>query len=518
MYSHFWVLQIIITLIVGGIVLYAVHWLALHRKIYTRLFSAIVEVLLLLCLAFAYFLGEWNHIALFLKLQNEILAAIVYLFCLLGIKIADILVWNGLLLRNGQPLFPKILVRFINFMVMLVATFLIIQFIYNVNITQLLVASSLVAMILAYGGQSTLSNIFSGISLNIMSNIRIGDWIEIQAIQGQVISGYIESLDWRCITLKNEDENLIIIPNSVLAATMFINYSRPIRLYKAHFYMKVAYTVRPEEVIGYIKKALSENLGINQTKPLEAHMDRLEGDGMVYHIEFFTEKYIYRDIRDEVQRSVYYQIMRSQRSASPFSTHSFTRTPNDAVKINAEEIFTLLSTQPILNCLQQDELKELIQKSEFQRFTIDEILLHEGLPNTCIYILLNGALQVEKHTENELPIILASINDFAIIGEYSMLLDEFPRQTVRCIKESLVMIIQRKVFQEIILRRIEIIEAIKDIIESRQSKNVTEMTQHQKNKAHYKKESEGSVLDRLKKIFTSVDTDPNEHDKSTPSK
>ncbi len=501
MYSHHFLIEFISVLAIGGVTLYCAHWLVTHRPIYKRFFTLTVSILLLLGTAVTFILGHNQDVVFFHKIQRELLAAIIFLFCFVFIQFCNIIIWNGLLVKNGRPIFPKVLVRFIHFLIFLVALFVIMQWLYDVNVTQLLVASSLLALILAYGAQSNLSNVFSGITLNITRNMEIGDWIEVEITPGVFISGYVDSLDWRCVTLKNYDENLVVIPNSVLTEKIFVNYSQPYPLFKQQFYLKIAYTIRPDEVIFCLKKAMSENSKIRQDRDMNAHVSALEGDSATYHIEFFSEKYVNHDIKDEIIRSAYYQILRTHHSAAPFVTFSLIKHPSDALRINTEKIAGLISSQSVLSCLYPEELSELINHADFERFSANEVLLQQGLANTYLYILLEGGLQIEHQNQDGSRMILENLRDFAVVGEYSMLLDELPQQTVRCTEESLVMIIRREVFRNIVLKRTEIIDSLKNIIESRRSENARKIEKHQRQKEHELNDLAGSILERLKAIF-----------------
>jgi small-conductance mechanosensitive channel/CRP-like cAMP-binding protein len=468
---------------------------------YKRFVTLAISIVLLLGTMIIFILGHNQDVTLFYTIQKELLAVSVFLFCYVFIQLCDLIIWNGLFVKNGRPIFPKILVRFINFLIFVIALFIVLQWIYNINVTQLLVASSLLALILAYGTQSNLANIFSGITLNMTHDLEIGDWIEVEISSGVFISGQVESLDWRCVTLKNFEENLVVVPNSVLAEKVFINYSKPSIPYKQQFYIKISYTIRPEEVITYFKKAMSENEKICLDKPINAYLSAFEGDSAIYHILFFSEKYVNADIKDEILRSVYYQVLRTHHSAAPFVTFSLIKHPSDAVRIDREKIVHLISSQSVLSCLQAEELNELINNADFERFSTDETLLHQGIANTGIYILLKGGLQIEHQQSDGSKVILEQVHDFAVIGEYSMLLDELPQQTVRCTEESLVMIIRRDAFRRIVLQRTEIIDSLKNIIENRQSENARTLEKYRREKAHQLKPVSGSILERLKAIF-----------------
>ncbi len=86
-------------------------------------------------------------------------------------------------------------------------------FVFGLSLQGLLATSGIIAIVLGLALQSTLSDVFSGISLNIEKPFRIGDEILLEGgAEGQVVE-----MNWRSIHLRNGANDLVIVPNSVIA-------------------------------------------------------------------------------------------------------------------------------------------------------------------------------------------------------------------------------------------------------------------------------------------------------------
>jgi len=72
--------------------------------------------------------------------------------------------------------------------------------------------------------QDTLSNLFSGFQMLAARKVRTGDFIELGS--GEI--GYVTDISWRETTLRDFNNNLIIIPNSRVATSIVTNFNLPI--------------------------------------------------------------------------------------------------------------------------------------------------------------------------------------------------------------------------------------------------------------------------------------------------
>jgi small-conductance mechanosensitive channel len=93
----------------------------------------------------------------------------------------------------------------------------------GVSITPLLTTLGIGGLAVALALQETLSNLFAGLFMTIGGQIRVGDQIKLQSgEEGQVVD-----TDWRSTRIRDQQNNLIIIPNAKLSQTIITKILPP---------------------------------------------------------------------------------------------------------------------------------------------------------------------------------------------------------------------------------------------------------------------------------------------------
>jgi potassium-dependent mechanosensitive channel len=134
-------------------------------------------------------------------------------------------IWAPLAQRIGA--IPNIIRHFFALLVYLMAIIGIIVFVYEQRFTSLLAASGMLAMIIGLAIQINISNVFSGIVINMESPFRIGDWVKI----GKFDEGEVIDINWRATRIQGRNQCIISIPNSVASDSAIINFFYPDKVY-----------------------------------------------------------------------------------------------------------------------------------------------------------------------------------------------------------------------------------------------------------------------------------------------
>ena len=210
-----------------GLVLIAIILLALyikHGKYYKhRWFSNPIIFITLLILAELTVLN-WNaeivnisYINLLTKVTDILWWVMLGMILNLSVKI---FIFAPLGKSTGRKI-PTIISRMTAFAIYLFMLFGIIAFVFDYKITSLLATSGLLAMIIGLAIQTNLSNIFSGIAINLEHPFRIGDWVKI----GDFQEGKVINVTWRSVRIRTPDNHIISIPNSTAAETVAHNFT-----------------------------------------------------------------------------------------------------------------------------------------------------------------------------------------------------------------------------------------------------------------------------------------------------
>lgn len=81
----------------------------------------------------------------------------------------------------------------------------------GLNVTSLLATSAVVTLVLGLALQATLGNLFTGLSLELERQLRVGDYIFKGLIEGEVVA-----LKWRSVFLRTSNNTRIVLPNNGL--------------------------------------------------------------------------------------------------------------------------------------------------------------------------------------------------------------------------------------------------------------------------------------------------------------
>ncbi len=130
---------------------------------------------------------------------------------------------RALIVSERRPHQDKLIQDLLAGVIYLAAVFAIIAYVLDLPVRGLLATSGAIAIVLGLALQSTLSDLFSGIVLDMCRPYRPGDWISIEGgTDGRVIE-----TNWRATHVLTAKRDLAIVPNSTIAKAKIINVSSP---------------------------------------------------------------------------------------------------------------------------------------------------------------------------------------------------------------------------------------------------------------------------------------------------
>ncbi|HOW86822.1 MAG TPA: mechanosensitive ion channel family protein [Candidatus Aminicenantes bacterium] len=112
--------------------------------------------------------------------------------------------------------------NFASFIIYLLA-FLVVLDHLGISITPLLTAMGVSGLAVALAFQDTMANLFAGMNILMARKIQVGDYIRLDSGE----EGRVVDISWRNTTLRNPDDNMVIVPNSKLAAAIYTNTHLP---------------------------------------------------------------------------------------------------------------------------------------------------------------------------------------------------------------------------------------------------------------------------------------------------
>lgn len=118
---------------------------------------------------------------------------------------------------------PSLLVNVAGVTIFVVATLIALQSSLDIQIGPILGALGIGGLAVALALQDTLSNLFAGINIILSKQLQPGDFVRLETGE----EGYVTDVNWRNTTVRALPNNMVIVPNSVLATSVVTNYYQP---------------------------------------------------------------------------------------------------------------------------------------------------------------------------------------------------------------------------------------------------------------------------------------------------
>ncbi len=119
-----------------------------------------------------------------------------------------------------------------------------------------------------------------------------------------------------------------------------------------------------------------------------------------------------------------------------------------------KELIQLFSECDVFKQLDENDLAELATMMESQKYATGEDLFKEGDPGGKMYIIANGAVEVQKlRSHGSDRVVIARFERGGVIGEMSLVDGMTRSATVNVVQPTKVFTLSKESFDEMILNR-----------------------------------------------------------------
>ncbi|GLK83103.1 membrane protein [Ancylobacter defluvii] len=157
------------------------------------------------------------------------------------------------LVIEGHPRQARLLQDILVAVIYLGVGLAIMSFVFGMNVSALVATSGVVAITLGLALQNTLGDVFSGIALTLGRPYHLGDLV----LLADGTEGRVSETNWRATHVQTLANNVVVLPNSVLAKMTITNLTRPDRSQVQSVTLRVAPTHMPSMVTGVMREALA---------------------------------------------------------------------------------------------------------------------------------------------------------------------------------------------------------------------------------------------------------------------
>ncbi|MCA9524293.1 MAG: mechanosensitive ion channel family protein, partial [Myxococcales bacterium] len=241
------------------------------------------------------------------------LISIVGLFVLsLAVVLAVAAAIFDYFIRGYRVEVPKI-VRDIVVIIVYAITIIVALGQHGVNLTGIITTSAVLTAVIGFALQDLLSNLISGLAIQLEQPFRVGDWIQAENFEGRV-----REVNWRTTKMETRDADIVIVPNNVITRATLVNRSEPSGIHRCTLSIGLRYEEPPNKVKQVLLAAIGDVDGVLKEPAPRVQLKKYDDFSINYMLLFHIDGYEHRErLEDRVHTLVWYRLARAGMSV-PF--------------------------------------------------------------------------------------------------------------------------------------------------------------------------------------------------------
>jgi small-conductance mechanosensitive channel len=375
---------------------------------------------------------------------DSLLRVLLFLACvpltLFAVRGIDLVAFDvGRSRRRSVPA-PLLLREVVSITLYAVAFGSAVSMIFNQSVTGFLATGTVVAAVLGLGLQETLGNLFAGIALHLEDSFSPGDVVR----SGEHL-GIVEAVRWRGARLRTFNNNLVIVPNSLLARERLEVFPRN-NLNARVLQLNVDFNAAPSTVIAVLTQAATNVDGVVKEMPCLARVGGFTDSAVTYEIKYFTADYSLRDRIDaDIRKAAWYALRRNGIPlALPVRAVHQYEPPSQRLP-EPEEIRRRLAGIDILSPIAHDVQQTIADAARVHVYAKGETILRHGAEGDSMFIVQDGSVSVRA---DDVEVARLAPGDF--FGEMALLTGERRTADVVALTEVVAVEIAKDALQPVL--------------------------------------------------------------------
>ena len=391
---------------------------------------------------------------------------------------------------------PNIIYIVVQVFIFCVPTLLVLSQVFGFELTGILATSGLITAIVGFALQPNLSNIFSGIFVNIEQPFKPHDWITIGDQTGKVID-----VSWRSTRLRSFQNTEITIPNETIAKSIVTNWDRPDKEDMSEgFHIFTTLSFHPHHDPAHISELLFDAL--KKVRPVDGRPELdlqwvkftgVDEFGLRFHIAFDCTSRMMKNSQENVVMLEIYKVMRHagvnmtpgllQNFLKPDvglgaleqytrSHKDFQSTLSDKGNIYNESIKNqvLLKQVPLFSNLDQDQIEIIAETSERLQFAKGQTIIKQGESDNRLFIIADGVVSIELIQPDGSKTELGRLGVGEFFGEMALMTGEPRTADVIALRSTLLLVVQKQTIKNIFSANNDFYNEMAKVLAERQIK------------------------------------------------
>src|SRR5262245_15872432 len=428
-------------------------------------------------------------------------SAAILLSTALVVALVNRYIWDLYFEKKRQTTIPHFLREVVGGVIFLIVLLLVLSYGYNAEaqLKGLLAGSGVVAIIVGFAGQNLFAGIIGGISIQLNRPYKLGDWLKVGDIYGEV-----REINWRSTRLCTNDDIYLDIPNNEMVSHQIVNLHYPTEIHAMRIRVGIDYNVPPNRVKDALGRAAQKAKNVVPNPPVKVFLVDFAEHAALYEIKYYMGNHSrINETNDSVRTNVWYELKRQGITIPfPIRTLHLERRKAPSVQEEYQEAREILRDEALFECLSDEQIDSLVQQSRVNHFGRGERVIREGAEGDSMFVLLSGTAEVSI-SKNGTSIPVASLKAPDCFGEMSLLTGERRTATVRAETDCQVMEIGKPVMAELLRAAPDCLERLSELLARRkmETEGLLKEAVHHSENASKEHEYRASFLHRLRTFF-----------------
>jgi len=376
---------------------------------------------------------------------------------------------NQLLLTREQDAsnrahVPKLLRDLIRFALVALGAAIVLSTVWGADLGGVVAALGVGSIVLGLALQDALGNLFSGLALLIEQPVAVGDWIQVGGDIGKIVE-----VNWRAVHLITREQELIVVPNSILAGQTLQNFRRPQRLHVEPVDLGFSYDDPPNVVKQVLKETALSTVGVLAEPEPVVQTVSYNDCSIGYRVRLFLADYEQvPKVRDDFMSRVWYTAQRNKLNI-PFPIRTVYHQPiaEPTLEDLVAERVSKLRSLPLFLSLETEELEMMARTSELRSFGKGEPVLRIGELDIRMHMLVQGRVEVSVPNSAGVSMAIATLEPGNFFGESALLSRQTTTANITAKDDVEVLLLDTPTFQKVLNRNPSMLANIDLVIEQR---------------------------------------------------
>lgn len=418
------------------------------------------------------------------------------------VRLVNFVLWERVVEQGMGLRMPRLLRQVVGLVLVVLGVAALLNQVWEVAIATVLATTGVLGLVLGLALRPILTDLFSGIALNIEQPFRLGDFVMLRPRgQRDPIVGVVREINWRSTRVLTPEDNLISVPNSVVAAAIVENLSFPSPVSEQEVDITLAWEAPTPSVEAVLQAAVAEAWAQGATageRPPTVRLCRLDGAGCTYRIVYLLDPR--RKAKGPARHLLLGCVRQHLRCAGlqPAAPAEATLPPpplQPPDHARTEHRLRLLGEVWLMSVLDEGERAALAAGLHVRAVGAGQVVVGEGEPGGSMFVVAAGALEVRQGGQR-----IGALGPGGFFGEMSMLTGEPRSAAVAALVPAVVYEVPHEAIAPLLARRPALAEALSQVVELHRRDDA----QRARSAAAPAAGGADSLADRIRRFFRQV--------------